>query len=71
MKTNKLIVFILAAIVISQLTFLLLKAFNKISWSWLWVMSPLWIPYVLVLSCGLFVILYFIYLNTSDKIKRK
>ena len=26
-----------------QITFITLKVFNVITWSWLWVLSPLWI----------------------------
>ena len=29
--------------------FLTLKLTNHIDWSWFWVTSPLWIPFVLVL----------------------
>jgi len=28
--------------------FILLKAFDKIDWSWWWVFSPLWIPVVVL-----------------------
>ena len=31
--------------------FIVLKLCNVISWSWWWVLSPIWIP------CGLFVVL--------------
>lgn len=32
------------------LTFIILKLCGVISWSWLWVLSPLWIGAVLVLA---------------------
>lgn len=32
------------------LIFLILKLTGNIDWSWWWVTSPLWIPFVLVLS---------------------
>ena len=30
--------------------FIILKLTHVISWSWLWVFSPLWIPFVFVLA---------------------
>ena len=38
-----------------QTIFIVLKLIGVISWSWWWVLSPLWIPLV-VLSIFLFVI---------------
>lgn len=32
------------------LFFITLKVSNVISWSWLWVLSPLWFPWFVVLS---------------------
>lgn len=29
--------------------FIILKLTNVIAWSWLWVLSPIWIPYAIVL----------------------
>ena len=31
--------------------FALLKATNIVSWSWLWVLSPLWILTIVMLAC--------------------
>lgn len=31
------------------IVFILLKAFDKINWSWWWVFSPLWITSLLIL----------------------
>lgn len=31
------------------LTFIILKLTNVIDWSWWWVMSPLWIPILIVI----------------------
>ena len=31
--------------------FIILKLTNNIAWSWLWVLSPLWIPLVLLGVC--------------------
>lgn len=30
------------------LIFITLKLLGKITWSWLWVLSPLWIPFVIL-----------------------
>ena len=35
------------------ITFIVLKLCKVISWSWLWVLSPLWIPLGLALVLGL------------------
>lgn len=32
------------------LVFIVLKLCNVISWSWLWVLSPIWIPLVLAIT---------------------
>ena len=32
---------------ILTILFVLLKAFDKIHWSWWWVFSPLWVPVIL------------------------
>lgn len=36
--------------------FIALKLTGSITWSWLWVFSPLWLPTVSVLSVGLFAV---------------
>lgn len=33
-----------------QIAFIVLKLLGKIKWSWIWVLSPLWIYYGLALS---------------------
>lgn len=35
------------------IVFITLKLTNYITWSWWWVLSPLWIPIVLVLAIAL------------------
>lgn len=42
-----------------QITFLVLKFCKVINWSWLWVLSPLWISLLLTLI-GL-ILLYFLF----------
>ena len=34
-----------------QIAFIVLKLMNKITWSWLWVLSPTWIAAILVVVC--------------------
>lgn len=43
--------------IILTVVFIILKLCNVISWSWLWVLSPLWISLILTII----IILYIIY----------
>ena len=44
------------------IAFIVLKLCNVISWSWWWVLSPLWIPIAgVVLGLLFFLILYFVF----------
>lgn len=36
------------------IVFIVLKLCNVIAWSWWWVLSPVWLPIVIV--CGLFIV---------------
>lgn len=38
--------------------FIGLKLTNNIDWSWGWVLSPLWIPAVLLLAIGVFALIF-------------
>jgi len=41
--------------------FIVLKLVGVISWSWVWVLSPLWIPLALLIVIGIIVgIVYFL-----------
>lgn len=43
------------------IAFIVLKLIKVISWSWLWVLAPIWIPTCLaILLCVIGVILYWI-----------
>ena len=44
---------------ILALIFIVLKLTDYITWSWLWVLSPLWIPVAFIL--GLFVVVFVVY----------
>jgi len=50
------------------IVFIVLKLLGKITWSWLWVLSPLWIPTLLVI---VFVIIYLVVRSLSKRNKRK
>ena len=39
------------------IVFIALKLIGIIKWSWLWVLAPLWIPFLLVIIIILFVVL--------------
>ncbi len=39
------------------LLFIGLKLGNVIDWSWLWVLSPLWIPFAIFLVCAVPVVI--------------
>lgn len=46
--------------------FIALKLLGKITWSWLWVLSPLWIPIALViLVCAILLIAAFVIDKTN------
>lgn len=34
------------------IVFITLKLTNYIQWSWVWVLSPIWIPVALIIVCG-------------------
>lgn len=35
------------------IVFIILKLCGIITWSWLWVLSPIWIPIVIAIICGI------------------
>jgi len=51
------------------LTFIVLKLTKVITWSWLWVLSPVWIALALLLS--LYIILYFVEgISVNKRVRR-
>lgn len=38
--------------------FIILKLAGAINWSWLWVLSPLWIPFAIVLLAWVTILIY-------------
>ena len=41
------------------LTFIILKLVGVINWSWWWVLSPIWIPVVLLLAVSILLIVVY------------
>lgn len=41
---------------IMLVTFITLKLLNIIDWSWWWVLAPAWVPLVLIIMLGIFVV---------------
>lgn len=39
------------------IAFILLKLLNEISWSWIWVLSPIWIPVIFYLIISIIMIM--------------
>lgn len=40
------------------IVFVVLKLLNVISWSWLWVLSPLWISFILFVIVGIIIYIF-------------
>lgn len=47
---RKIKLIILGATEILALVFIVLKLINVINWSWLWVLSPLWLPFITLVT---------------------
>lgn len=41
------------------LIFITLKLLNVIDWSWIWVLSPLWIAFLIFVFCASCIILFY------------
>ena len=37
--------------------FIILKLLNVITWSWLWVLAPIWIPYALLIGISVILLI--------------
>lgn len=53
------------------IAFIVLKLCKVIAWSWLWVLSPVWIPVTLLFTLGLTYLAYCIFYKWPDEKKRK
>lgn len=49
--------------IILTIIFIALQVTNVINWSWVWLISPLWIIIILDLIISIFMILIYIYLK--------
>ena len=56
------------------IVFIVLKLIDKIDWSWWWVLSPLWIPFsiilVLLLAWGVFALIGSFHKPKTTEIKK-
>lgn len=53
-----------------SILFIYLKLTDQIDWSWWWVLSPLWIYVILIISVILFVLFIIIFIINGDHYKR-
>jgi len=50
------------------IVFITLKLIGYITWSWWWVLGPLWMPLAVVISCGIiYLIVYVLFHLFTDK----
>ena len=49
MKKDELVAGLLGAVGLLQITFIVIRLLDVVQWSWVWVLSPLWIPVALFL----------------------
>lgn len=42
------------------IVFIALKLTGHINWSWLWVLSPIWLPPVAIISIAIILVLFYI-----------
>ena len=47
-----------------QIVFIILKLLDKITWTWLWVLAPIWISTIVVISTLIIVLLITLKLNS-------
>ncbi len=47
--------------------FIVLKLVGEIAWPWIWVLSPLWIPFVLIIGLTLIIWLVKIIFSNNKK----
>lgn len=50
MKAEELVAGVLGLLGLTQIVFIGLKLLDIIHWSWIWVLSPIWIPVVLFIA---------------------
>ena len=45
-SNNTIFPFLKAVFISLAVVFIILKLLGKISWSWIWILSPIWIPFI-------------------------
>lgn len=53
------------------ITLVVLKALGYITWAWIWVFSPIWIPYAVLLVIGLVLLLVLGVLTIIDNYDKR
>jgi hypothetical protein len=56
---------------ILTLIFITLKLTGYIAWSWWWVLSPLWIPFAIILGIGLIVLVLALVTSAPIKFRKR
>jgi len=51
------------------IVFIILKLLNVINWSWIWVLAPIWIPFISALI--LYVITFIFMIKTTSLSRRR
>ena len=65
-NTKRVAIFIVFTII--QVSLLIIKLLNIVNWSWLWILAPLWMPYVLFVFGASVVIIYVLIDNYIRKV---
>lgn len=71
METNRTTASVLLFLGVVQFVLFLLKAINVLNWDWLWILSPLWVPYALFVIGGTLLIIYLFIENLKERFFNK
>lgn len=52
------------------IVFITLKLLGKITWSWWWVLSPVWLPFTVVMGVVLVALVIAVFWPTRQKARR-
>lgn len=53
------------------IVFITLKLLGKITWPWIWVICPLWIPFAIILIVGFCMIIFYSIISQYRRHQRK
>lgn len=53
------------------IVFITLKLLGKITWSWWWVLAPLWLPVLVIIGILIIVLIIIVIADAVDSNKRK